>query len=172
MASFGLNSLFSAYMASSGLNGTVLSWPSRPCLASTALISAFTTMFSLNGLFPASMASSGLVWPRSASTALSRPPWPRPALFDLYSLVSAFMALSMASNGLVWPQRSYPGIHGLVRPHLASTASIGLQWPRSASMALSRPPWLRPALTASFDLYSVVSASTALSMASNGLVRP
>ena len=120
MASFGLQRPRTASMASFGLFGLI------PASMAFRLL---TTSFILNGL----------VWPHSASMALS---------FGLNGLILASMA-SYSLNGLVWPLRPSSASTALPRPpwpRMASMASFGLfgivqpQWPRVAFMALIRPP--------------------------------
>ena len=155
-ASFGLNGLIpaSSRPPRSSLASTTSSRPPRPRLTSTTLVLASTASFVLKVPIP-------------AFTASSRPPRPRLAL-------TAFVAL-FGLNGHVWPLQSRSASTALSRPQRPLSALTALSRPQrslSTLTTLSQPPWPHSASTTSFDLYGLVSASTALSMASNGLIRP
>uniref|UniRef100_A0A2N9FDK0 Uncharacterized protein n=1 Tax=Fagus sylvatica TaxID=28930 RepID=A0A2N9FDK0_FAGSY len=97
-----------------------LVWPQRPYPGLHGLVSASTASpFSPNGLIP-------------ASTALSRPPWPRSALMAPYGLhlFPAFKALVQASTATFGLYAAPFGPNGLILafPDLipASKASFGL----------------------------------------------
>uniref|UniRef100_A0A2N9HRU4 Non-specific serine/threonine protein kinase n=1 Tax=Fagus sylvatica TaxID=28930 RepID=A0A2N9HRU4_FAGSY len=103
---------------------------------------ASVASFGLNSLITASMASCAST-ASLASTALSRPSRPRLAL-----------------TALSRPQRSYHGLYGLIM------ALLGLNRLITASSASAATFGLNGLITASmtsFDLYSFISTSTALS---------
>ena len=159
MASFGLQRPRTASMASFGFFGLIPASMAFWLLTTSFVLNSLVwphsvsmaLSFGLNGLILASMASYSLIWPlrpRSASTALPRPPWPRMASMASFGLVQpqrprvAFMALIRPPRphySLRGPTRpSWPqfGRHGL---NLASTASLRSSWSHSAFMASIRP---------------------------------
>uniref|UniRef100_A0A2N9IJG7 NADH:ubiquinone oxidoreductase intermediate-associated protein 30 domain-containing protein n=1 Tax=Fagus sylvatica TaxID=28930 RepID=A0A2N9IJG7_FAGSY len=132
--------------ASFGLNGLIL-----------ASMASFGLQFGLNGLIPTSIVSFGLqgpVWPQQPHPDLHRLIWASKASFGL-------IPSSMASFGLQGPVWPHPGLIWPPRPRLASSQPLWPRLASKALFGLRGLHGLIWASTASFSLNDLIPASMA-----------